>query len=267
MLFKFNPFGGTGTIPNFPPQLSKPEGTPLKAFESVLVTDMVTAIETLRSQERVRQPPNVTKPDDVFEREGRKSAAELFTGEDALKYITNLAILRNKRRERETEEGESGRREREDIERRLREEMMKVELDGSLEEFLKKKRSEEGENEFEKKVHYEPNQLDITPLMQKVSQRFLFSTAHVRDMLCALEAKALCNVFYDCVCYIVLSFSSLPIEKRFLSCIIIQTEHSITALFNVLCFSCLLLLIFLFLGSQPHTSGAEQLRPSADCTE
>ena len=135
---------------------------------------MVTAVETLRSQERVRQPPNVTKPDDVLEREGRKSAAELFTGEDALKYITNLAILRNKRRERETEEGESGRREREDIERRLREEMMKVELDGSLEEFLKKKRSEEGENEFEKKVHYEPNQLDITPLMQKVSQRVSF---------------------------------------------------------------------------------------------
>ena len=135
---------------------------------------MVTAIETLRSQERVRQPPNVTKPDDVLEREGRKSAAELFTGEDALKYITNLAILRNKRREQETEEGESGRREREDIERRLREEMMKVELDGSLEEFLKKKRSEDGENEFEKKVHYEPNQLDITPLMQKVSQSFFF---------------------------------------------------------------------------------------------
>ncbi|CAI8054896.1 Tetratricopeptide repeat protein 17 [Geodia barretti] len=155
----------------FQRKLSKPEGTPLKAFESVLVTDMVTAIETLRSQERVRQPPNVTKPDDVFEREGRKSAAELFTGEDALKYITNLAILRNKRRERETEEGESGRREREDIERRLREEMMKVELDGSLEEFLKKKRSEDGENEFEKKVHYEPNQLDITPLMQKVASR------------------------------------------------------------------------------------------------
>ena len=135
---------------------------------------MVTAIETLRSQERVRQPPNVTKPDDVLEREGRKSAEELFTGEDALKYITNLAILRNKRREQETEEGESGRREREDIERRLREEMMKVELDGSLEEFLKKKRSEDGENEFEKKVHYEPNQLDITPLMQKVSQSFFF---------------------------------------------------------------------------------------------
>ena len=135
---------------------------------------MVTAIETLRSHERVRQPPNVTKPDDVLDREGRKSAEELFTGEDALKYITNLAILRNRRRELEAKEGESERRERNDIERRLREEMTKVENDGSLEEFLKRKRSEEGENEFEKKVHYEPNQLDITPLMQQVRQSFFF---------------------------------------------------------------------------------------------
>ena len=147
-------------------QLSQPEGKPLKAFESILTTDMVTAIETLRSHERTRQPPNVTKPDDVIEREGNKTAGEIFTGEDALKYITNLAILRDKRKEQEAEEGESEKRE--DIERRLREEMIKVENDGSLEEFLKRKRSEEGDNEFEKKIHYEPNQLDITPLMQQV---------------------------------------------------------------------------------------------------
>jgi tetratricopeptide (TPR) repeat protein len=187
-------------------KLSKPEGKALKAFESVLVTDMVTAIETLRSHERVRQPPNVTKPDDVLDREGRKSAEELFTGEDALKYITNLAILRNRRRELEAKEGESERRERKDIERRLREEMTKVENDGSLEEFLKRKRSEEGENEFEKKVHYEPNQLDITPLMQQVRQKFLFSTAQVPEML---EAKGLCSVFYNCTS----SYFSFPSQR------------------------------------------------------
>ena len=125
------------------------------------------AIETLRSHERNRQPPNISRPDDVILREGNATAEELFTGEEALKFFTDLSIRRNRRRERETQEGE---RESKDIERRLREEMERVRSDGSLEEFLKRKRSEEGEGEFVKKVHYEPNQLDITPLMQQVSE-------------------------------------------------------------------------------------------------
>ena len=141
----------------------------LKTFESILTADMSRAIEILRRHERVREPPNVTTPDDVILREGERSAEEIFTGEDAIKYITNLAILRSKRKERESREGERERREKEDIERRLREEIVRVENDGSLEEFLKRKREQEGENEFEKKVHYQPNQLDITPLMQQVS--------------------------------------------------------------------------------------------------
>ena len=125
------------------------------------------AIETLRSHERNRQPPNISRPDDVILREGNATAEELFTGEEALKFFTDLAVRRNRRRERETQEGE---RESRDIERRLREEMERVKSDGSLEEFLKRKKSEEGEGEFVKKVHYEPNQLDITPLMQQVSE-------------------------------------------------------------------------------------------------
>ena len=125
------------------------------------------AIETLRSHERNRQPPNISRPDDVILREGNATAEELFTGEEALKFFTDLSIRRNRRRERETQEGE---RESKDIERRLREEMERVKSDGSLEEFLKRKRNEEGEGEFVKKVHYEPNQLDITPLMQQVSE-------------------------------------------------------------------------------------------------
>ena len=125
------------------------------------------AIETLRSHERNRQPPNISRLDDVILREGNATAEELFTGEEALKFFTDLAIRRNRRRERETQEGE---RESRDIERRLREEMERVKSDGSLEEFLKRKKSEEGEGEFVKKVHYEPNQLDITPLMQQVSE-------------------------------------------------------------------------------------------------
>lgn len=145
----------------------------MKQFETLLKTDLVRAIETLRSYEKVRQPPLISKPDDVMVREGEKSPEELFTGEDAIKYATNLAVRRNNRKERGEEEEEEAEEEverfkREAIEQRLREEMTKFESDGSLEEYLKKKREEEGENGFAKNVHYEPNQLDITPLMQQV---------------------------------------------------------------------------------------------------
>lgn len=127
-------------------------------------------MESLRDHARIRQPPTVIKPPEVVSREG-SDGINPYTGEDAVRYMTNLALFRDKRK-RETElEGEKERKEREEIEKRLREEIMKVENDGLLEEFIKRKRRQEGDNEFVQQMRYEPNQVDITPLMRQVASR------------------------------------------------------------------------------------------------
>ena len=125
----------------------------------------------LRAHERIRQPPEITKPAEVLAREGERNTEGYFTGEDSMRYVTNLALLRDKRKREAAMEGEKERAAREEIERRLREEMMRVENDGSLEDFIKQKKIEDGENEFVKQIRYDSNQLDITPLMRQIASR------------------------------------------------------------------------------------------------
>ena len=148
--------------------MNQPEGKHLLPYENTFAVDLTRALETLKGYEKIRQPPAITKPEEVILREGGRDTDGYFTGEDAIRYMTNLAMIRDQKRERQAQEGEKERKEREAIEKRLRDEIMRVENDGSLEEFIKKKREEEGENEFVKQVQYEPNQLDITPLMKQV---------------------------------------------------------------------------------------------------
>lgn len=85
-----------------------------------------------------------------------------------MQYMTGLALLRDKRKRAAELEGERERKEREEIERRLREEIMRVENDGSLEEFIKQKNTD---NEFERQLRYEPRNFDITPLMKQIASR------------------------------------------------------------------------------------------------
>ena len=148
--------------------MAVPEGRQVQPHETTLVIDLTRALETLRSHERVRQPPSITKPDEVIAQEGERFTDGYFTGEDAVRYMTALAIRRDRIKRELEMMGEKEREEKKEIERKLRDEILKVENDGSLEEFIKQKRSSEGDNEFVKQIRYEPNQLDITPLMKQV---------------------------------------------------------------------------------------------------
>ena len=150
-------------------QLNQPEGRELRPHETTLATDLTRALDSLANQEKIRQPPPVTKPEELVTQEEGADGENPFIGEDAVRYMTGLALLRKKRKMEVDLESEKERKERQrEIERRLREEMSRVENDGSLEEFIKNKRSQEGETEFARQMRYESSQLDITPLMKQV---------------------------------------------------------------------------------------------------
>ena len=100
-----------------------------------------------------------------------------------MRYMTALAIRRDRIKRELEMMGEKEREEKKEIERKLREEILKVENDGSLEEFIKQKRSSEGDNEFVKQIRYEPNQLDITPLMKQVQYTYMYFISHTLHAL------------------------------------------------------------------------------------
>lgn len=135
-----------------------------------MTQDLNRALESLKGHEKIRQPPPTEKPTDFDSRESDESESP-YTGMNAVQYMTNLALLRDKRRRAAELEGEKERKEREEIERRLREEIMRVENDGSLEEFIKQRQSQNRGDEFERQLRYEPQNFDITPLMKQVASR------------------------------------------------------------------------------------------------
>ena len=143
----------------------------LKQQEAILTRDINRALESIRSHEKIRQPPPVVKPPEVLARENSSDQDSPFVGEDAVRYMTNLALLRDKRNREAEKEGEKERRERKEIERKLKEEILKVENDGSLEEFIRRKRSQEGNADSRNHARIESNELDITPLVKQIASQ------------------------------------------------------------------------------------------------
>lgn len=134
-----------------------------------MTQDLDRALESLKGHEKIRQPPPTENTSD-FDSETTDSESP-YTGVNAIQYMTNLALLRDKRRRAAEMEGERERQKREEIERRLREEIMRVENDGSLEEFIKQRQSKNQGTEFERELRYEPQNFDVTPLMKQIASR------------------------------------------------------------------------------------------------
>ena len=94
----------------------------LREQEAAITSDLERALESLERTEKIRQPPIITKPLRAPEMIHLESTTydSPFTGEDAVRYITNLALMQKKRKreaERAKEEEREREREREDGER------------------------------------------------------------------------------------------------------------------------------------------------------